>query len=152
MSPPSLFEYGIDGPRTVLVGADGTTPSARAVDYALGHARRTRAHVVGVYVRPIAVPGPAALFGVPWADHQDTYDACLGQATSHLVGRAQEIGVRCVVLQRHGDPARELARAADEARADLVVVGSPAGFTHRLAGSVPASLVRLARWPVLVIP
>jgi nucleotide-binding universal stress UspA family protein len=149
MTSPPAFEYGVDGPRTVMVGADGTEPSLGAVDYALGHARRTRATVVGVFVRPITLPDWSVVGSIPWVC-QDIYDDCLRETASYLRGRADEMGVKHVLVERHGDPVRELACAADELRADLVVLGCPERTGHRITGSLPSRLVRMARWPVLV--
>jgi nucleotide-binding universal stress UspA family protein len=59
-----LFELGTDGPRSILVGVDGSTTSRRAGWYAAGLARRQRASVTAVYVAPVsarlAVPAASA--------------------------------------------------------------------------------------------
>lgn len=55
-------------------------------------------------------------------------------------------------LCRRGDAYTELCKAADESRADLVVVGSSEQAGHRLVGSVATRLVRAGRWPVIVVP
>ncbi|MCU1663055.1 MAG: universal stress protein UspA, partial [Pseudonocardia sp.] len=51
-----------------------------------------------------------------------------------------------------GDPFTELARIADEVRADAVVVGASTQAGHRLIGSLAVRLVRAGRWPVTVVP
>lgn len=56
------------------------------------------------------------------------------------------------VRTRRGSPARELAAAAAEFSADALVIGAPAHFWHRIAGSVPGWLARHARCPVIVVP
>jgi nucleotide-binding universal stress UspA family protein len=56
------------------------------------------------------------------------------------------------VRTRRGSPARELAAMATEFSADALVIGAPAHFWHRIAGSVPAWLTRHARCPVIVVP
>ena len=55
-------------------------------------------------------------------------------------------------LCRRGDAYAELCAAADEPRADMVVVGSSEQAGHRLVGSVATRLVRTGRWPVVVVP
>jgi nucleotide-binding universal stress UspA family protein len=149
-APYNAFQYGTDGPRVVLVGVDGTEPSLRAVDYAIGHARRAGAAAVGLFVRPVALP----YWGLPGAPEavRNTFEACLLEAATYLSERARACAVPHEFRERRGDPARELAAAAEELRADLIVLGSPEGFRHRLAGSVPAQLVRMRRWPVLTVP
>jgi len=45
-----VFELGTDGPRSVLVGVDGSETSMRAGSYAAGLARRQGAHVIVLFV------------------------------------------------------------------------------------------------------
>ena len=56
-----------DGPRTIVVGVDGSTSSMRAAAYAVGMARRQQCRLVAVFVRtlpssllPLAAPGGCA--------------------------------------------------------------------------------------------
>jgi nucleotide-binding universal stress UspA family protein len=56
------------------------------------------------------------------------------------------------VRTRRGNPARELAAAAEEFNADALVIGAPGHFWHRVAGSVSGWLARHARCPVIVVP
>jgi nucleotide-binding universal stress UspA family protein len=65
---------------------------------------------------------------------------------------SQEFGVPIAFIAVRGDPFTELRRAADEIRADAVVVGASAHAGHRLAGSLAVRLVKAARWPVTVVP
>ncbi|MGI8754232.1 MAG: universal stress protein [Acidimicrobiales bacterium] len=51
-----------------------------------------------------------------------------------------------------GDPATELARVADDVRADAIVVGRSSDSARHLLGSVPRRLVRHAGHPVIVVP
>lgn len=43
-------------------------------------------------------------------------------------------------------------KAADELRADAVVVGASEQAGHRIIGSVAVRLVKAGRWPVTVVP
>src|ERR1700734_90404 len=61
-------------------------------------------------------------------------------------------GLAVSVLTRRGNPARELAAAADEAGADALVVGAPRHRWHQVAGSVSGWLARHAHCPVIVVP
>ena len=60
--------------------------------------------------------------------------------------------IRWKFLTRRGDPYAELAAAADELKADAVVVGASEKAGHRLIGSVAVRLVKAGRWPVTVVP
>jgi nucleotide-binding universal stress UspA family protein len=64
------------------------------------------------------------------------------------------MSTRCAgsFLTRRGDPFTGLAQAADELKADAVVVGSSEKAGHRLIGSVAVRLVKAGRWPVTVVP
>ncbi|GAA1421972.1 hypothetical protein GCM10009601_22770 [Streptomyces thermospinosisporus] len=51
-----------------------------------------------------------------------------------------------------GDPFNGLAEAADDLKADAVVVGVSEQAGHRFIGSVAVRLVKAGRWPVTVVP
>src|SRR5690606_41223893 len=51
-----------------------------------------------------------------------------------------------------GDPYNGLVKAADDLRADAVVVGASEKAGHRFVGSVAVRLVKTGRWPVTVVP
>ncbi|MGO4760001.1 universal stress protein, partial [Streptomyces sp. 2MCAF27] len=51
-----------------------------------------------------------------------------------------------------GDPYNGLVQAADELKADAVVVGASEQAGHRFVGSVAIRLVKAGRWPVTVVP
>jgi nucleotide-binding universal stress UspA family protein len=52
----------------------------------------------------------------------------------------------------HGDPYLEIVRAADDMRADAVVVGSSMKAGHRFVGSLAVRLIKAGKWPVTVVP
>ncbi len=148
---PLPYERGTDGPRVVLVGVDGTRTSLRAAAYAAGLARRQGARLVVVFVS-----SPAAyatmISGVVAGAVQQTHDELAEDLRQECRRGADELGVPVTFLSRRGDAYTELRAAADETRADLVVVGSSEQAGHRLVGSVAARLVRTGRWPVVVVP
>ncbi|MFD8820403.1 universal stress protein, partial [Streptomyces sp. NPDC059627] len=51
-----------------------------------------------------------------------------------------------------GDAYSGLVKAADELKADAVVVGASEQAGHRFIGSVAIRLVKAGRWPVTVVP
>ena len=148
---PLPFERGTDGPRVVLVGVDGTRTSLRAASYAAGLARRQGAGLVVVFVSsPAAYAG--LITGVVAGAVQQTHDELAAELRQECRRGAEELGLPVTFLCRRGDAYTELCKAADESRADLVVVGSSEQAGHRLVGSVATRLVRAGRWPVIVVP
>jgi nucleotide-binding universal stress UspA family protein len=145
------FELGTDGPKVVLAGVDDTEPSLRAAAYAWGLARRQGARLILLYVESSSsmatfTAGGAALI-------EETY----GEIAQELRGRLQEAtqhsnGVDYEFMVARGDVFTEVARVADEVKADVLVVGASSQAGHRLIGSVAVRLVRAGRWPVTVVP
>ncbi|MEU0673539.1 universal stress protein [Streptomyces sp. NPDC006172] len=145
------FERGTDGPKVIVAGVDGSDSSLRAAAYAGGLARRQHALLAVVYVQPVTVAG--AVLGAPVADASE-------EIAEDIVARIREAAERHkglfeVCWEFHtfrGDPYSGLVRAADELKADAVVVGASEQAGHRLVGSVAVRLVRAGRWPVTVVP
>ena len=125
----------------VLAGYDGSASSRNALAYAAGMARRLDRSLVLVYVIPGISCEP--LTGQVIGAGRD--DAELDQVCDRA-------GLAVSVLTRRGNPARELAAAADEAGADALVVGAPRHRWHQVAGSVSGWLARHAHCPVIVVP
>ncbi|OKI89383.1 universal stress protein [Micromonospora sp. CB01531] len=148
---PLPFERGTDGPRVVLVGVDGTRTSLRAAAYAAGLARRQRSGLVVVFVSS-PTPYAGIMTGVVAGAIQRTHDELAAELRDECRRGAEELGLPVTFLCRRGDAYTELCAAADETRADLVVVGASEQAGHRLVGSVATRLVRTGRWPVVVVP
>ncbi|MFJ5259927.1 universal stress protein [Streptomyces sp. NPDC088387] len=147
----SRFERGTDGPKVIVVGVDGSDSSWRAASYAGGLARRQRALLAIVYVQPVMAAGAA--LGAPVADTTD-------QIAEGLVAEIREAterlkGIWDVRWEFHtfpGDAYSGLVKAADDLKADAVVVGASEQAGHRIVGSVAVRLVKAGRWPVTVVP
>jgi nucleotide-binding universal stress UspA family protein len=144
------FELGTDGPGAIVVGVDGSPTSMRAAAYAAGLARRQRTRLIAVYARST----PTTLLAM--ADHSGMGVNAVLEAQDELERQLRaEIngwGADSEVLVRTGDPLTVLAEVAKETRADALIVGSSAGFGHRIAGSLAIKLVRCGKWPVTVVP
>lgn len=142
------FELGTDGPRSILVGIDGSATAARAGWYAAGLAHRQGARVTAVFVaRRSAGPaadGRAAPGGFPWEAAEE--------ARRGVEEIFRERGVPITFIAASGDPFTELCRVAEGIDTDAVVVGASARAGHRLVGSLAVRLVKAARWPVTVVP
>ncbi|MFI1988965.1 universal stress protein [Actinoplanes sp. NPDC020271] len=145
---------GGDGPGSILVGIDGSTPSLRAAAYAVGMARRQRCRLIAVYVRanpPALLPlGDAG--GCATTTAIEAQDAVEKELRSTFDEYLPQLGVQAELVVRTGEPFTELTAAACEARADAVIVGRSAGMLHRIAGSLAGKLVRCGKWPVTVVP
>lgn len=145
------FERGTDGPKVIVVGVDGSDSSMRAAAYAAGLARRQHALLAVVYVQPVMTAGAA--LGAPVAETTDEIAedliAQIRDATERLKGIFE---VRWEFHTFPGDPYNGLVKAADDLKADAVVVGASEQAGHRIVGSVAVRLVKAGRWPVTVVP
>ncbi|MET4643304.1 nucleotide-binding universal stress UspA family protein [Streptomyces atratus] len=148
---PHQFERGTDGPKVIVAGLDGSESSMRAAAYAAGLARRQHALLALVYVQPVMAAGAA--LGAPVADTTGEVAEGLVSEIRAATERLKDIwDVRWEFHTFRGDPYNGLVTAADELRADAVVVGASESAGHRFIGSVAIRLVKAGRWPVTVVP
>ncbi|NUK21163.1 universal stress protein [Streptomyces lunaelactis] len=148
---PHPFERGTDGPKVIVAGLDGSDSSLRAVSYAGGLARRQNALLAIVYVQPVMAAGAA--LGVPVGN--TTGEIAEGLVAELRAAAERVKGIWEVRWEFHtfrGDPYSGLVTAADELKADAVVVGASESAGHRFIGSVAVRLVKAGRWPVTVVP
>jgi len=147
------FELGTDGPSVILVGVDDSTTSVRAGWYALGLARRQGAKLVAVFVAPMAGVGTSGPGGAALTVAKNEAFAEVARGMRERAEQAAaEFGTSVTFLARRGEPFAEICRAADEVRADAIVVGASAKAGHRFVGSLAVRLVRAGKWPVTVVP
>ena len=133
----------------IVVGVDGSPSSKEALRWALWHAGLTGGAVTAVMAwdNPALynweIPGPE--------DFANTTGKALNQTIKDVVPAGSTIEVSEQVAPGH--PARALLDAADEAGADLLVVGNRGhgGFTGALLGSVSQHCVHHANCPVVVV-
>lgn len=145
------FERGTDGPKVIVVGVDGSDSSLRAAAYAAGLARRQKALLALVYVQPVLAAGVA--LGAPVAAATDEIAEDLVAQIRDATDRVKGIfDIRWEFHTFRGDPYSGLVKAADELKADAVVVGASEQAGHRIIGSVAIRLVKAGRWPVTVVP
>ncbi|MBK6018827.1 universal stress protein [Streptomyces sp. MBT53] len=148
---PTQFERGTDGPKVIVVGVDGSESSLRAAAYAAGMARRQHALLAIVYVQPVLAAGAAV--GAPVAETTDEIAEDLVAQIRQETERVKGIfDIRWEFHTFRGDPYGGLVKAADELKADAVVVGASEQAGHRIIGSVAVRLVKAGRWPVTVVP
>lgn len=137
---------------SILVPVDFSTPSLKALDYAVQlaavfQAKLTVLHILEVLPMPEFATYPVALDS-----------ARLEKSKEKLMAVARKHGCDQEVLQsvkvRSGVPFREITRAADSLKADMIVISTHGytGFKHVLLGSTAERVVRYARCPVVVLP
>jgi nucleotide-binding universal stress UspA family protein len=150
MTTAAGFELGCDGPRTFVVGVDGSDTSWRALYYALGLARRQRTTVVAVFVStiPIAVGGDGTAADVVAQAHAQLVD----ELKPAIQALAADYGVRTEFIARAGDPVNLLIQVATERRADTLIVGASQARVHQILGSKAVRAVRRCPCPVTVVP
>ena len=147
------FELGNDGPSVILVGVDESVTASRAAAYAAGLARRQGARVVVVYVEPnpTLMLGNAAGASV-YAAENEAHHEIAKELSVTMTKAASELGISLTFVTAQGDAFHEIARIAEETRADAIVVGASLKAGHRLLGSIAVRLVRAGKWPVTVVP
>ncbi|WP_434975436.1 universal stress protein [Streptomyces mesophilus] len=134
-----------------MVGVDGSDTSLRAAAYAGGLARRQNALLAVVYVQPVMAAGAA--LGAPVGEVTDEIAEGLIAEIKDATERVKDIfSVRWEFHTFRGDPYNGLVNAADELKADAVIVGASEQAGHRIVGSVAVRLVKAGRWPVTVVP
>ena len=138
----------------IIVGIDGSSHSARALEWALNEAANRHAPLTVLTVHSVAVTGWSGTPMLAPGDAEEQEKARLAaeemtlKAASQL-GEAQpaSVTVRAII----GFPAEELVKASGDA--DLLVVGSrgAGGFARLIVGSVSDQVARYAHCPVAVV-
>ncbi len=123
---------------TIVLGYDGSEGSEKATDLALSLARKYGATVVVCHAfgqTPVTLDsGEVKGFVQPVAE------------------RLRTAGVSAEISIPDDLPAEGILRAADESRADLIIVGSRGRgtFADLLLGSTAERVIRFAKVPVMV--
>ena len=147
------FELGTDGPRSIVVGVDGSPASLRAGAYAAGLARRQRSRLTVVFARSLLPTVPTAYdpTGASLAAHTGKMDDVERQLVEQIEGSAWAVDAQLEV--RTGDPVDVISTVAEEVRAEAVVVGGSRHIGFLMPrGPVAVQLMRTRRWPVVVVP
>lgn len=137
---------------SILVPIDFSTPSLKAFKYALDYAKEFHAKVTLLHVLEVlAVPEFATYPIVPDSDRMEAVKRKLTQLATR---RGAAPGVLAAVKVRTGVPFKEITRAAESLKIDLIVIATHGytGLAHVLLGSTAERVVRHARCPVLVVP
>lgn len=143
------------GFRRILYATDFSSASRAAFVRALELARVNRAELLIAHV--IASVGPLGIDGyVTPRMYQDMEATIRRFAEKHLaplLARARKTKVRYKGLLLKGSPHAEIARAARQEKADLVVVGTHGrtGMARVFLGSVAARVITSSPCPVLAV-
>ena len=136
----------------ILIAVDSEPIAVRAVDVGAELASALRAEIALINVVDSALGYPADTGGVP----PGAILALAKQDAKKLISNLRRhLSAESVVMEfiPVGSPATEIARAANDWPADMIVIGSHGrkGVQRALLGSVAEAVMRHARCPVLVI-
>lgn len=138
----------------VVVGVDGSEPSLRALDYAVGEADRRGAPLRVLHTWD--VPPIGAITGVPTfsppeflRDLKNTEARLIAESVAGLKSRYPDVEIHEEL--RQGGPVQALTEESENAA--LVVVGSRGrgGFLGLLLGSVSHGIAHHANCPVTIV-
>ena len=142
--------------RKIVVGVDGSEGSDAAVAWAIHEAGMRNAEIITVHVVMPLTPGAfassVASNALPRSDHEqlDSLDVFAKEAS----GAVATSGIKYRILTRHGHPATEILRLADDEDAALIVVGN--GLNSTMAeiflGSVAHAVTHHANRPLVIVP
>ena len=143
----------------ILVAVDGSDTALRAVDFAANLAAQLDAELTLITVIEEGYVGDRALRDFASAEHLASAwgDLSEARATEILIAAheraAAYAGVRVRKEWRTGSPHAEIARYADEQKADLIVVGTSGRgrLAGVLLGSVAFKLLGTASCPLTVV-
>lgn len=136
--------------KTCLVGLDGSEPSVRALERALGEAENG-ATILAVYVVEALTFFDAATPDTETTFHRIHQEA--GKILAQAEALAAQYGVSIRTRAEAGRPAETLARIARQEALDEIIVGSRGKdeVQNLLLGSVSARLVQIAPCTVVVV-
>jgi universal stress protein A len=136
---------------SILVPVDFSEASTKALDYALALARQTNARVTLLHVlETVAMPEFAAYPVAPDSERAVEVRRRLAKLARDHGNGSDKIEVKVL----SGIPFREITRAADSLKMNLIVIATRGytGLAHVLMGSTAERVVRYAGCPVLIVP
>jgi nucleotide-binding universal stress UspA family protein len=141
----------------IMIATDGSDPSYQAAKQGVEMARIYGSEVTAVYVvdvkRLVQLPGYAGIPG-----RKDKLLAVMldegKEATREVEDMALATGVFCRKIVLKGHPSDELLRYSQEAKMDLLVMGSigKSGLNRFLLGSVAEKVVQHSKVPIMLVP
>ena len=139
--------------KRVLCPIDFSGPSKAALDVALSIAQDGDAEITILHVSDMPTDEPLTTRSIATPEFYVEYEAAARERLNALLSEAGATWCRPTTAIRHGKPYREILSAADESRADLIVMGvhgrNPLDLL--LFGSTTNQVVRRATCPVLTV-
>jgi nucleotide-binding universal stress UspA family protein len=132
---------------TVAVGTDGSATAGEAVEKALEIAKRFGAKLVVLSATHGPTPPPDEDPELQWATNSSARVTAILEQLKDDLG---EQGIEVEARAEEGDPGEVLVRLAEEAGAELLVIGIR-GMQRRVLGSVPNTVTHNAGCSVLVV-
>lgn len=138
----------------ILVAYDGSEPSRKALQHAIGLAEageQSQVRVVHVFQFPQYFVGTA--YATASAETNEELYEYAERLQQEAEGKVAVLGERATVVLQQGPPGQVIIDEADEFKADLVIIGSRglSGLKEFVLGSVSHHVVQHAKVPVLVI-
>jgi universal stress protein A len=139
---------------TILVPTDFSEPAELAWRHAAALARAGGGTVVVLYVAEPVLSHYGVVGLIPSVTElEEQHDIASRLKLQELVERATADGLSVKSRIVQGRPWQEIVKVAEEAGADLIVMGTHGrtGFTHGAIGSTAERVVQRASCPVLVV-
>jgi nucleotide-binding universal stress UspA family protein len=140
------------GLKSILVPTDFSTPSRKALEYAIPFAEQFGARITLLFVAESPIR-PSDLGFLPPFMENDAVLASSREALAELARQTVKPELLEKVLVRAGAAYVEITEAARSLKADLIVIATHGytGMKHALVGSTTERVVRHAPCPVLVV-
>jgi nucleotide-binding universal stress UspA family protein len=132
----------------IVVGIDGSENARRALSWAVDEALLRDADLIAVFAWQLP------LIGVPGAfDREELEQESKRFINGQIAAVDPPADVRITPLVAQGDPTASLLAACENARADLLVLGSRGreGFVGLMLGSVGQQCASYAPCPVMIV-
>lgn len=137
--------------KQILIAADCSKATEKAVDFGIEIARLNGAKVYAVHVID---PIFNDLMEEAWAENAYEQFKKIGrEAVSYVEEKGKAAGMEVESAVLEGNPAEKIVDFAEEQKVDMIVVGSlgKSGYEQFAIGSVSAKVLRNAKVPVLIV-
>ncbi len=151
-SPETKTPLGDWGIKKILIPTDFSDAAVHGLQYGAAMANQFGAAVVLLHVlEPVTYP--AGVESIPLLVPEGEIHETLTRKLEDLGQRHLDPAQKQRVMVRDGQPYREICAAAEQEKADLVVISTHGytGLKHVFLGSTAERVVRHATCPVLVV-